>query len=254
MGCSTSRTVTTAIVSNPKPTSAPDTIKSYFTETESLLPNRIRELFQRYFMHQTTAALLIDLKFINLSGPSLSALQIILPCFQKIHALNLWKTRLGNEGCVILAAMLENFPLLRFLSLADNKITLKGLEAVSQKFGVVPELETLELHVNVFADDCAMVLKERLPRLKKLKTICLDECEMSGKGLREVVMTLAGMKEIERVSLDYNQISEEISGQMVQIVGKMKKLRRLSAQHTGITVWAQEELRRTYLEVMFSFA
>ncbi|OMJ68233.1 hypothetical protein SteCoe_34379 [Stentor coeruleus] len=255
MGCANSKTVKPVIVEKPKDTSSNevDHVREYYNINENILPNRIRELFQRYFMQQTAVASVIDLKFINLSGPQIKSLEVILPYFTEIRALNLWKTKLGNDGCVMLAKLFHNFPHLSFLSLADNRITRQGISALSDHSSNLKDLEILELHVNPFDADTTYVLATFIGKLTRLRIICLDECEMAGDSLKELMLVLPNAKELERISMDYNFFGESAGNVLINVLGKLKKLKRLSIQHTGISQTVQESLRKVYPDILFTF-
>lgn len=255
MGCTNSKTVKPVIVEKAKLTSSneADKVREYYNANENILPNRIRELFQRYFMQQTSVASVIDLKFINLSGPQIKSLEVILPFFTQIRAMNLWKTKLGNEGCVVLAKLVHNFPHLSFLSLADNRITYQGLTAICDQFSNLKELEILELHVNPFDAEATHVLAIHIGKLSKLRILCLDECEMAGDSLKEFMLALPNIKELERISMDYNFFGEPVSNILVNVLNKLKKLKRMSVQHTGITPVIQEALRKVFPDILFTF-
>ncbi|OMJ92602.1 hypothetical protein SteCoe_4612 [Stentor coeruleus] len=255
MGCTNSKTVKLAIVEKPKDTSVNevDHVKEYYNANENILPNRIRELFQRYFMQQTAVASVIDLKFINLSGVQIKSLEVILPYFTEIRAMNLWKTKLGNDGCIMLAKLFHNFPHLSFLSLADNRITYQGLSAISDNSSHLKELEIIELHINPYDSEATHVLSSFIGKLTKLRIICLDECEMAGDSLKDFVLSLPNAKELERISMDYNFFGESAGNVLSNVVGKLKKLKKMSIQHTGITQNVQENLRKVYPDIMFTF-
>lgn len=255
MGCTNSKTIKPVIVEKPKDTSSNEveTVREYYNANENALPNRIRELFQRYFMQQTVVALVIDLKFIDLSGSRTRSLEIVLPYFTEIRAMNLWKTKLGNDGCAMIAKLFHNFPHLSFLSLADNRITCQGLLAISDNSSYLKELEILELHVNPFDAGATHVLSTFIGKLVKLRIIFLDECEMAGDSLTELILALPNVKELEKISMNYNFFGESAGNVLNNTVGKLKKLKRLSVQHTGITQTVKESLKKVYPDILFTF-
>jgi Ran GTPase-activating protein (RanGAP) involved in mRNA processing and transport len=256
MGCNITKTVKLMTIENSKLTAnnEQETVKEYYTANQNMFPKRIRDLFQRVFMQQNSAASAVDLKFINLSGPGLKSLEVILPCFPQIRVLNLWKTKLGNEGCVVLANLFYKFASLNFLSLADNRITLPGILVISKKFIALKELETLELHINPLQEEAAIALAEKIKILSKLKRIYLDECEMCGEGLKELLVNMSGLKELEVVALNYNFFGDTVSVGLVSILSKFKKLREFEARHTGINATVQESLRKFNSKVNFHFS
>lgn len=256
MGCSNSKNVQIIKLERTKVSSSneSDKVREYYNANESLLPNRIRELFQKFFIQQTSASSVIDLKFINLSGPQIKSIEKILPYFTQIRAINLWKTKLGNEGCIILSKLLYNFPNLSFISLADNRITYPGIQAICDKFSILKELEILELHINPFDAQATRTLASNIGNLAKLRIICLDECEMSGDSLKEFIQALPNIKELERISMDYNFFGESVSNIMFNALNKLQKLKRMSAQHTGITLAVQEALKKVYPDIVFTFS
>ncbi|OMJ66100.1 hypothetical protein SteCoe_37181 [Stentor coeruleus] len=256
MGCSNSKNIQINKLERKKASSSNEfsKVREYYNSNESLLPNRIRELFQKFFIQQTSVSSVIDLKFINLSGPQVKSIEIILPYFTQIRALNLWKTKLGNEGCIVIAKLLHNFPCLSFISFADNRISYPGIKAICDKFSILKDLEILELHVNQFDAHATHALALNIGKLVKLRNICLDECEMSGDSLKELIQALPNIKELERISMDYNFFGEPVSNIMFNVLNKLKNLKRMSAQHTGITLAVQEALKKVYPDIVFAFS
>ena len=149
--------------------------------------------------------------------------------------------------------MLHYFHNLNFLSLADNKITHSGIYALTEKFCDLGELEVLELHVNPFDQESCILLASNMKLLKKLKILFLDECEISGNGLLDILNSLTELKNLERASLDYSYFTDKANDSMIAIVHKLKNLKRMSLRHSGITTNTQEILVQAYPNILFSF-
>ena len=91
MGCTKSSITnsTIRIKQIKTPSNEIDKVRIYYQQNEFMISNRVRELFEKYFNKQTDEPLVIDLKFINLSGMLFKPLEIVLPCFKDIKGINL---------------------------------------------------------------------------------------------------------------------------------------------------------------------
>ena len=227
--------------------------KEHYTLHQSSIPDRIKVLYHHHIQNETTKILHIDLKFLNLSPVHFRHLDLILPYFTKITILNLWKTKLGNEGCITLSSHLHNFSSLEFLSLADNQITCTGIKPLAETFPVLIKLKTLELHVNPFDNLATLLLAQNLGYLGALKILCLDECGLGGESLGKLVNALLNMNSLERISLDYNFFSEENLKLLKENSKKLKNLKRMSLQNVEVNFDMQQEFTDSSPHILFSF-
>ena len=230
-----------------------DPVRKYLESNENNLPNRLKELFQKYFMDQVSTPLSVDLRFINLSGVQIKPLIFILPYLPQIQELILWKTLLNNNGCISLCKVIKHLPNLVALSLADNEISYPGVHALTEQFGNFPKLERLELHINQFGTESCTALAANFAKLHEIRVITLDECEMSGEGLVELINSLPLLKKLERVSMDYNYFGEESNNLLVGVINKMKKLKRMSLANAGVNLVTQDALKVVYPFILFTF-
>ena len=109
------------------------------------------------------------------------------------------------------------------------------------------------MHLNAIDKDSSHLIASNLKFLGKLKQLHLDECELSGDGLLEIMNSLPLTKHLEKISLDYNIFDDKISEELIGIISKIKNLKRTSLKHTGINTSIQENLLSTYPNIIFSF-
>lgn len=230
-----------------------DLVKDFYKINQNLLPRRIRQLFENYLSKLSYESATADLKFISLTGIALKSLKLILPHYPNLQKLDLWKTHLKDEGLKLVSSLLIHFPNLKFLSIADNNIGYDGLWALTKKFGILQELENLQMHLNRFTPESTNLLADSLNDLQNLQILCLDECDMKGEELKKLIFTIGHIKNIEKVMIDYNVIGKNDDFFMVEVVSKMEKLRRFSLKQCDISENTQRSLKEARPDIIFTF-
>jgi hypothetical protein len=255
MGCITPKSELRKVtINNFYEKFSPITVKAYFDENSETMPKRIKELYDRIPISTTKDLKKVDLKFLNLSGKKLYPVEIVLPFYTHIIYLNIWKTSLGDSGCEQLSKILGKLEQLKFLCLADNKISGTGAGFICGKFSFLGQLETLEMQINPLQGSGARCIGKNLPFLGSLKKIGIEECEIDEEAMQDLIVCLSKVKGLERMAMDYNQIGNLGAGILMKVIPSMENLKRIAVQNTGISMEIEEILRNSFPHLLFSIA
>jgi Leucine-rich repeat (LRR) protein len=205
-----------------------------FLETyRKSLPKKIQDLFPVY-QDKNDLSFTLDLKFVTLNDLSLQAVCLTFPAYKQCLYLNLWKSSLGDSGCEKIAPIIKGFSQLKYLSLADNKISSVGLTYLCMIFEDICSLESLELFLNPFKDNGGNILADNIKSLPNLKKIVLDDCELTQKSITQLLTSFSHSGKIERVSLNFNDFSGISIEEIKLLVSSIKSLKLLYIENTGI--------------------
>ena len=223
-----------------------------FLETNrKKLPKRIKDLFPaQQDIKELTSTL--DLKFVTLNELSLQAVCLTFPAYKHCLYLNLWKSSLGDSGCQKIAAIIKSFGQLKYLSLADNKISSVGLTYLCISFENISHLESLELFLNPFKDSGGGILASHIKNLACLKKIVLDDCELTSKSLKSLFTSFSQTPKIERVSLNYNDFKGLTIDELKTLLSSMPSLKLLYAENTGINEADFGALHQSFPDILIS--
>ena len=223
-----------------------------FLETyRKSLPKKIQDLFPVY-QDKNNLSFTLDLKFVTLNDLSLQAVCLTFPAYKHCLYLNLWKSSLGDSGCQKISSVIKGFTQLKYLSLADNKISSVGITYLCMIFEEISSLESLELFLNPFKDSGGDILADNLKNLANLKKIVLDDCELTQTSITRLFSSFSHPGTIERVSLNFNDFNGIPIEEIKLLVSSIKSLKLLYIENTGINETDYIALHQSFPGILIS--
>ena len=222
-----------------------------FKQTEARVHPRVKECYESIFngdAEQTD----INLKFVNLGAEGAQHLATVLPHFEKLQSLRLWKTKIGTDGCAHLGRALSRMTCLRILSLEDNDIGSDGLAHLSDSLRALTTLEELFLHTNHLGPEGGLLLSESLKSLTKLKSLTVDENRVEDEAAIAILESLQGPT-VRLIGLGYNRLTERTATEMLAKVGQFPRLRKVTFGGHNVKVATKEALKQAAPMVSFEF-
>ena len=227
------------------------TMGEFLETNKKQLPKRIKDLFPAQQEKKELTSTL-DLKFVTLNELSLQAVCLTFPTYKHCLYLNLWKSSLGDSGCQKIAGIIRSFSQLKYLSLADNKISSIGLTYLCISFESISLLESLELFLNPFKDIGGDILANHIKNLTCLKKIVVDDCEFTSKSIKNLFTSFSQIPKIERVSLNYNDFKGLTIDEIKTLLSSLATLKLLYVENTGINETDFVALHQSFPSILIS--
>lgn len=197
-------------------------LPAYLSSHQSSMPSKLLVLFAKVLDGSASQESCVDLRFAHLHPSGLLHLTKILPFFENLQVLKLWKTSLGPEGLTILKDVIPRFRL-EVLSLEDNHLGPQGAFILVGLFVRLKTLRELWLQINGIGHEGAQAMAEDLHLLRKLEVLALDENDICDEGANAVAMALASLPALQTLSLSQNFLTKEC---VRDIIKRVKKLPR----------------------------
>jgi Ran GTPase-activating protein (RanGAP) involved in mRNA processing and transport len=196
-------------------------VKLYFDSNKSSIHRKLHPIYEEILSTGQYKSETANLNFVNLQKTKSGMLQQVMPYFQSVKILKLWKSSLGSEGLKTISQELSSMALLEVLSLEDNSIGPDGCMYLSISLRKLINLRELWLHINEIGPVGASCLADVLGNLKNLEKLNLDENAMENKGTLKLVSKLKTMKTIKTLGLAFNGLSEDAVLNIAVILGSL---------------------------------
>jgi len=229
-------------------------VKEVYAQWETSIHRRMRECYRAVINQEVAAVMDLDLKFVPLDRVGAEHLCLLLPFYDSLVSLRLWKTRLGPNGCMHLSKALFSLPQLRTLSIEDNAIGPTGMQSLSQGLRAVPNLEELYLHANGLQPEGGRVLAALVSYLPRLRSLTVDENGIKDEAAIALIRALSLEKtELRLLGLGYNELTERTAKEMLGTLLKMGTLRKVTFGGASVGKELKLELQNTLPAVTFEF-
>lgn len=229
-------------------------VKEIYTHQEFHMHKRVRACFQAVINEEVATTADLNLKFTPLDGDGAQHVSLILPFYESLLSLRLWKTHLGTPGCACLAKALQALPQLQLLSLEDNLIDAPGIRALSQGLKSLIDLQELYLHDNRLKPEGGLILSTLLPHFPKLRTLTVDENGLEDASTIEILHSICKTElPIKLLGLGYNKLTETTANELFRSLGLVTTLKKITFGGTKMGANAKMELQSAFGEVRFEF-
>lgn len=198
-------------------------LPAYLSSHQASMPSKLLVLFAKVLDGSASQESCVDLRFSHLHSSGLLHLTKILPFFENMQVLKLWKTSLGPEGLSQLKDVIPRFRL-EVLSLEDNHLGPQGAYILVGLFARLKTLRELWLQINGIGHEGAQAMAEDLHVLRKLEVLAMDENEICDNGANAIVRTFASLPVLQTVSLSQNFITKECIRDIIQRVKKLPRV------------------------------
>ena len=188
--------------------SFPD-LKAYYKNNKKFMPEKIRLIYKQINKTEKYDSEIVNLNFVSLQIRNAEFLLRVIPYFDNLHALKLWKSGLGSSGMKIISGRLRTLTSLEVLSLEDNSLGAEGCSYLSSSLKDLIKLKELWLHSNDIGSVGAFCLAEALQNLKYLEKLGLDENNMENQGTTKLITAIGNLKYIKLLTLSYNMLTED---------------------------------------------
>ena len=229
-------------------------VKEAYAQWELRMHKRVRDSYRAVMNEEVTGATDLNLKFTPLDSDGAMLLCLILPFYESLISLRLWKTRLGPAGCLHLSKALACLPQLVLLSIEDNAIGPAGIKSLSVGLRSVPGLEEFFLHANNIQQEGCLSLSALVSDLPRLRNLTVDENNIGDQGAIGLLRALSGGgSELKLLGLGYNKLTERTAREMVLALAKMRMLRKVTFGGAGVGEKCKLELQNTLPAITFEF-
>lgn len=229
-------------------------VKEAYTQWESRMHKRVKESYRTVMNEGVTQATDLNLKFTPLDSDGALQLSLILPFYESLLSLRLWKTRLGPSGCMHLSKALSSLPQLTLLSIEDNAIGPVGIKSLSVGLRSIPGLEEFFLHANHIQQEGCLSLSTLITDLPRLRNLTVDENNIGDQGAIELIRALsASISGLRLLGLGYNKLTERTAKEMVLALAKMRMLRKVTFGGASVGEKLKLELQNTLPTITFEF-
>ena len=193
----------------PDPGRELEELKLYYNSNKASIHRKLYPIYDEIIKTGQYNSDSANLNFVNLQKTKSAMLQQVMPYFQGIKILKLWKSCLGCEGLKTLSLDLASLSLLEVLSLEDNSIGPDGCMYLSIALKKLHNLKELWMHINEIGPMGANYLAGVVGTLKKLEKLNLDENSMENKGTLKLATALKTIKNLKVLGLAFNGLSED---------------------------------------------
>ena len=212
-------------------------------ENEGLSMNvKIRSLYSALLTqsHDISSDITIRVLALGLSGAK--HLARILPFYDHITTLSLWKTRLGPEGMAVIAnTQLKTLKNLQVLSLEDNLIGPIGAIALAKAIPRLEKLREIWLSVNDIGLEGAKALAGSFSRMMKLEKVNLDENFIESEGAKAIAESLTHLNTPLILSLAFNRLTPSCVDSLIRLIKLCPHLQKINL--TGNHIHAEDIAR-----------
>jgi len=229
-------------------------VKEVYTQSELCMHRRVRECYRAVINEEVAEWTDLNLKFAPLDQVGAEQFCLVLPFYDSLLSLRLWKTRLGPNGCMHLSKALFSLPQLRTLSIEDNIIGPTGMQSLSQGLRAVPHLEELYLHANGLQPEGGRVLAAIVSYLPRLRSLTVDENGIKDEAAIALIQALSLQEtELKLLGLGYNELTERTAKEMLRALQRLGTLRKVTFGGASVEKELKLELQNTLPAVTFEF-
>jgi len=229
-------------------------LRETFELSEARMHKRLRECYRAVLGQEVGKVTDLNLKFTPLDLEGARHLATVLPFYNSLLSLRLWKTRIGPTGCPLLSQALSSLPQLRLLSIEDNAIGPTGISALSQGLRSIPGLEEFFLHANSLQPEGGRALATLIPYLPRLRNLTVDENSIEDQAAIQLIRVLCeGVEELRLLGLGYNRLTERTAREMMGRLHKMKQLRKVTFRGAAISEGLKLELSSSLPDISLDF-
>jgi Ran GTPase-activating protein (RanGAP) involved in mRNA processing and transport len=193
----------------------------YYKANKSYMNQKVKLIYKQICKTGIYDLELINLSFVSFSKSRSEHLLQILPYFENVKILKLWKSGLGSEGIKIISQELENLKFLEILSMEDNSIGPNGAMYLASAIAKMIKLRELWLHINDIGATGASSIADVLINFPDLERLGLDENSIEDKGAFKIINSIKSLKKLKLLSLGYNSITPDSALELVKTLSHM---------------------------------
>ena len=148
-----------------------------------------------------------------------------------VQELFLGGTRMGHDGCMAVAKMLEVTPTMRVLSLSNCDLGDEDISLLARSIKAYRDqipLEALQLSFNNLSCKGTEALMNSVWGSQTLKEIRLDNNSIGDRGAQMVSAVLMSVKTLEKIDLGFNRISAHGMRSLMKAVAENERLLSIS--------------------------
>ena len=209
MRMTTSKRVTIIQKTKADPLRELEEVKLYYNSNKTSIHRKLYPIYDEIIKTGQYKSDSANLNFVNLQKTKSTMLHQVMPYFQSIKILKLWKSSLGCEGLKTISLELAGLSFLEVLSLEDNSIGPEGSMYLSIALRKLTNLRELWLHINEIGPVGAGYVADAVGNLGKLEKLNLDENSMENKGTLKIAAALKKGKHLKVLGLGFNGLSED---------------------------------------------
>lgn len=187
----------------------------FYGEELQLLPKKLRYYYDKVMTGGHEDVKEIVLRLVKLGENDLKCLCRLLPFYQHMTGLTLWKAGLEIETVRELTESLVLVKGLETLGIEGNDLKDECLLCISRSFKLFTNLRELWLSSNQFTAVGAIVLANSLKDLPSLALLNLDYNFLGSEGCRTLCRALVPRTRLRVVSLKGNGIGTEAVEELV---------------------------------------
>ena len=241
-------------VSPHTPAESLEQLKQYFDAAKESMTPKLHPYFEKAISKTSRGETELVLKFVVLEGEQAEHLARVIPFYGSLHALRLWKTKLGAEGAKALAPALRTLKHLETLSLEDNLLGTEGVVYISEALCHSSKLRTLVLHVNKISSDGGNPLYLICKSNPKLQHMQLNENRLGIRGFTELIegLLLCGST-LKVLEIAHNEIQAEGAEVLLGALPRLVALEKVVVSGNNVGEIMEMELFRRAPRVHFYF-
>ena len=229
-------------------------LQKHYESTKLNINAKLQSYFEDVLDKRAGAKTNLVLKFVQLNGPQVEELRLLLPYFYNLRTLELWKTRLGVEGARRLAPAFASLAHLEVLSMEDNELHSEGLQALAVSLNQLPKLQSLTLSANNIDSEGGKVLASLCKHHRRLQELCISENQLGPVGFQALVSGLLVCAGTLRVlELGYNYLHVQGGQHLLLLVSRLPALEKLVLAGNQLGEDLERELSRQARTVNFYF-
>lgn len=196
-------------------------LKAFYKSNKSSMNQKLKLIFKEICKTGRCESEIVNLNFVDFQKARAEYLQQIIPFFQNLKVLKLWKSRLKSEGLKVISYELGRLLSLEILSLEDNSIGPDGSMYLSEALTKLKNLKELWLQINNIGIIGAAYIADAIPKLKSLEKLGIDENRIENNGAIKVVSSVKKLKNMKILGLGYNLLNDETCFNIIAILNSV---------------------------------
>ncbi|OMJ81557.1 hypothetical protein SteCoe_17967 [Stentor coeruleus] len=193
-------------------------LKVFYKSNKSSMNQKLKLIFKEICKTGRCESEVVNLNFVDFQKARAEYLQQIIPFFQNLKVLKLWKSRLKCEGLKVISYELGGLVSLEILSLEDNSLGSDGSMYLAEALTKLKNLKELWLQINNIGIIGAAYIADSLPKLKNLEKLGIDENRIENKGAIKVASSVKKLKNMKILGLGYNLLNDETCLNIITIL------------------------------------
>ncbi len=153
---------------------------------------------------------------------------------RRIASLNVGRTKLGQEGLIIIAKALAGNSTLKELRVDRSGLGRGSAKHMAELISGMRGLHTLNLSSNSMYKDNMQPLVTALAQSRTLKVLIMNDMQLENAGMSMLIKSLAENDVLDELQVRYNDIGNESMADVCEFLKTNSRLRKIDLSYNAV--------------------